>query len=130
MEKIRKTMLSEFSRYLIVCLVCFGVDFSLLILLTESLGLHYLLAGLLGILCGNLLNYLLSTRWVFSRHQLENKGKELGVFLIFGLGAIPIHHVVLWASTDLVHIHYQVSKLIAVGTTFLLIFFLRKFYLF
>ena len=122
--------LSEFSRYLLVSAVCFALDFGLMVFFTETAKAHYLLAGLIGILSGNLLNYLFSTRWVFSHHKLKDKHKELGAFLLFGLGAIPIHHLVLWGTTDFLHVHYQVSKLIAVATTFLLIFFLRKRFLF
>jgi len=126
----KRILLSEFTRYFFVCLICFGVDFSLLVALKEMAGFHYLLAGLVGILSGNLLNYALSIKWVFTSRKLEDKKKELGIFLMLGMGAIPFHHLILWFSTDSLGIHYQVSKLIAVGATFLLIFILRKIFLF
>jgi putative flippase GtrA len=127
---LRSILIPEFGKYFLVCILCFGLDFSLLVALREYAGMHYLVAGLISILAGNILNYTLSTKWVFHSRKLEDKSKELTVFLTIGLGAIPFHHLVFWLCTDFGDLHYQISKLIAVGTTFILIFILRKVMLF
>jgi len=98
--------------------------------MTHYLSIHYLVSGLVAILLGNILNYVLSIRYVFSHRKLEKRSKEFSVFLTVGLGAIPFHHLILWACTDGLSIHYLWSKLIAAGATFILIFSLRKFFLF
>ena len=127
---LRSILIPEFSKYFLVCVLCFAMDFSLLVALREHAGMHYLVAGLISILAGNILNYILSTKWVFSSRKLEDRTKELTIFLTVGLGAIPFHHLVFWLCTDFADLHYQVSKLVAVGTTFFLIFILRKVMLF
>lgn len=120
----------ELLRYFFVCIFSFSADFATLVALEAKFGVHYLWAAFYGLLVGNVCNYLLSIKFVFSHRKVKETHKELGVYIIVGLCSLPIHQFILWFCTDKLEIFYQVSKLIAAGSSFLAIFFLRKTLLF
>jgi putative flippase GtrA len=126
----RNLLRKEFLRYFGISIFCFGIDFSLLFLMTHHLSFHYLVSAFLAIFVGNILNYNLSIRFVFSHRKLQERSRELTIFLCVGLGAIPFHHLILWICTESFSIHYLQSKVIAAGASFILIFGLRKYILF
>lgn len=67
-------------RYTVVGFVAFVVDVSLLVLLTEFAGIHYLISAALSFICGLVTNYGLSITWVFDHRSVENRWIEFGIF--------------------------------------------------
>ena len=120
----------ELPRYFTVCIVSFSSDYATLYTMTEYFHWHYLYSALLGFLVGNIVNYLLATRLVFSHRKLNSKYSESFIYIVIAFLVLPIHHGVLWLCTESFGIIYQVSKLFASGTVFFVIFLLRKFFLF
>lgn len=122
--------LQELPRYFLVCTVSFSSDYASLYLLTEYVGLYYLYSAFLGFLIGNLVNYFLATKLVFKHRKLNSRYSESLIYVIIGFAVLPVHHGVLWFSTESLGFVYQISKLFASGVVFILIFILRKFFLF
>lgn len=120
----------ELPRYFIVCILSFSSDYATLYVMTEFFHWHYLHSALLGFLIGNIINYLLATKVVFSHRKLSSKYSESFIYVIIGFLVLPIHHGVLWLCTESLGFIYQISKLFASGTVFIIIFLLRKFFLF
>ncbi len=63
----------ELLRYGAAGLLAFTTDFSLLYLLTEYGGLHFLVSNLIGYSSGLVLAYALNSNWVFSARRFENR---------------------------------------------------------
>ena len=113
-------------RYYFVALAAFAVDFGGLIALHQLLDMHYLLAETISFCGGVVVNYYLSTKWIFLNPRVNNKKKEfLGTLLIACIG-LGINNLILWTLTSIVGIYYIVSKLIATGIVFFWNFFARK----
>ncbi|MBQ7057412.1 MAG: GtrA family protein, partial [Bacteroidaceae bacterium] len=72
----------QLFRYFWVGGIAFAVDYVTLYALTEFVGMHHLLSAAIAFLLGLVVNYLLSTSWVFSRHSNISRYKE---FLMFGI---------------------------------------------
>ena len=74
--------LAQLFRYIIVGGIAFLVDYGLLFLLTEYFHFHYLLSATISFIAGLIVNYAISTRWIFRHSKLDNRLME---FIIYSL---------------------------------------------
>ena len=120
----------QFLRYVVVGGIAFGVDFSILVLLTRYLGIPYLLSAGVGFIVGVIVNYNLCLRWVFDARRLQDQRLELTLFTFIGLGGLVLNEVLLWLITEQLSQEYYVSKLLAAPIILVFNFGLRKILLF
>ena len=123
-------LLTQFFRYAIVGGISFVVDFGLLYLLTGYAGLHYLLSATIAFLAGLTVNYLISIRWVFRRHTLDNRTAEFALYAVIGVVGLLLNDLLLYLFTDRLELHYLLSKLVAAAIVLIWNFAGRKFLLF
>ena len=122
--------LDELWRYFVVSCLALGVDYGLLVWLTEAYQVHYLVSGAAGFVAGAVVAYLGSVCWVFSARRLSDRGQEVTLFVLIGVGGLGLNELVLWSLTDYVALHYSASKLAAAGAGFVFNFVARKVILF
>ncbi len=120
----------QLLRYVVVGGVAFVVDWGLLALLTECAGLYYLVSATISFIAGLAMNYALSTTWVFGCGTMQNKWAEFAVFALIGIVGLVLNNVFLWLFTDVVGVHYLISKVVVAAVVMLWNFFARKFILF
>ena len=129
-EKQTDNWFIQLFRYCFVGGFAFLVDYGLLALLTEVFGLHYLLSATLSFIAGLIVNYLLSTYWIFRKSIIDNKWVEFLAFSVIGIIGLGFNTFLLYLFTDLGHIHYLVSKLLTAAIVLLWNFWARKIILF
>jgi putative flippase GtrA len=129
LDKTENTLVQLF-RYTFVGGFAFVVDFGTLFLLTEIFHIHYLLSAAIAFILGLITNYFLSIKWVFSIRSIENKKIEFLLFSIIGLIGLGLNELLLWIFTDLILIHYLLSKIITAIFVYLWNFIGRKYLLF
>jgi putative flippase GtrA len=120
----------QLARYTVVGGLAFGVDFSILYLLTDFGGVHYLVSAAIAFCGGLLVNYALSRAWVFERRSLNNNCLEFTVFAAIGLIGLAMNEAGMWLLTDILGLHYLSGKLFTTGFVFVWNFFARKYSLF
>jgi len=120
----------QFFRYLFVGGGAFVVDFGLLFVFTHFLNLHYLLSATLSFIAGLLVNYFISTSWVFNRKTVKNKYLEFFVFAIIGVIGLGFNDLFMWIFTDRFGIYYLLSKIMTTAIVYFWNFFARKYILF
>jgi len=120
----------QFFRYLFVGGGAFAVDFGLLFVFTHFLHLHYLLSATLSFIAGLLVNYFISTSWVFNRKTVKNKYFEFLIFAIIGVIGLGFNDLFMWIFTDRFGIYYLLSKIITTAIVYFWNFFARKYILF
>lgn len=120
----------QLFRYFFVGGFAFLVDYGLLVLLTEVFGLHYLVSATISFLAGLVVNYLLSTSWIFRKSTLENKWAEFLIFAVIGVVGLGLNNLLLYLFTDKLHIHYMISKLLTTAIVMIWNFGARKIILF
>jgi putative flippase GtrA len=110
--------------------VAFVVDASLLYILTEWLGLHYLLSTLLSYSVGLLITYAFSILWVFDYRSVESRALEFSVFAVIGVMGLGLTSLCMWLFTSGLGFHYLWSKIITTIIVFVWNFIMKKFLLF
>lgn len=112
-----------------VGVLCFGIDYGLMIFLTEVWGIRYLASSGISFSVSVLVNYTLSLKFVFETDKDNNKVVEFLVFIILSVIGLGINQALMWVCVDKLHVHYMVSK---IGVTLVVMvynFVTRKFIL-
>ena len=111
-------------------LISTAVDFLVTIALKEIFGLYYLIANIIGIICGGLTNFLLGRYIVFS--SKENKVETQAVrYILVWLGNFALNIGGVYVFTSLFNVDYKISKIVVsliVGFSYNYV--LQKFFVF
>lgn len=125
-----RTNTRQFLRYFFAGCATFILDFAILIIATELLGIHYILSATIGFIVGSIAHYLVSIYWIFDQRTHSNWRKEFSLFVTIGLGGLLIHNIVMWLATEQLQIVYPVAKIMAAFIVFVGNYILRKRLLF
>lgn len=120
----------QFFRYIFVGGVAFLVDFGSLYVLTDYVGIFYLISAAIAFILGLVINYLLSVNWVFNRRTLDNKTAEFSIFAIIGIVGLGLNELFIWFFTAELALFYLISKILAAIIILFWNFFARKLTLF
>lgn len=107
------------SKFAIVGLLGIVVNQVALYVLTDVLGIYYLVSAVLASQVSTLHNFLLTEYWVFRAR--ETRGHVMVRYLAFNAinaATLLVRIPALYVLTDLVGIYYLVSNLVAIGLTF------------
>ena len=103
----------QFFRYIFVGGTAFIVDFFFLYFFSDICGIYYLISAVLSFIISVLVNYIMSTRWVFNQDNICNKVLEFNLFILISTIGLVFTEVLLYFFTDIVGLYYLVSKIIA-----------------
>ena len=106
-------LLLQFFRYIFVGGTAFVIDFGLLYVFTTYLGIYYLISAVLSFLISVLVNYVMSTKWVFNQDKINNKLVEFNLFILISTIGLVFTEIILYLLTDICGIYYMISKIIA-----------------
>ncbi|WP_077152602.1 GtrA family protein [Bacteroides bouchesdurhonensis] len=120
----------QLFRYTLVGGLAFVVDFGLLFFLTEYVRLHYLISATISFLAGLLVNYVISTQWIFRDSKIKNKKVEFILFGLIGVIGLILNNVLIYLFTDVVGLYYMLSKLVTAIIVYMWNFLGRRYFLF
>ena len=101
----------QFFRYIFVGGTAFIVDFLFLYFFTDIWGIYYLIAAIFSFIISVLVNYVMSTHWVFNQDNIENKVLEFNLFILISTIGLGFTEILLYLFTDVFGIFYLVSKI-------------------
>ena len=116
----------QFFRYLFVGGFAFLVDFFLLYFFSDICGIYYLISAALSFIISLIINYLISTYWVFNKNQINNKIAEFIVFSLIGVVGLIFTEIILFLCTDIIGLYYLISKIIATAIVMFWNFLARR----
>ncbi len=90
----------QFLRYCFVGGLAFIVDYGIMVLLVEIFALHAVLASAIAFILGLIVNYLLSTFWIFKKSRLHSRVAEFVGFAVIGLIGLGINAAIIWFFQD------------------------------
>ncbi|MBV9987715.1 MAG: GtrA family protein [Chitinophagaceae bacterium] len=86
-----------------------AVDFSTTVILKEALGCWYLLASMLGTICGGIVNFSMNRRWVFSARDKKMHFQAVKYVLVW-VGNLALVSSGVFLLTHYCGLTYLVSK--------------------
>ncbi len=109
----------------------FVVDTSLLYMLTQYMGWHYLASNTVGVVFGLLITYYLNIKWVFADRKYEfNIGKEFPLFAAIVVTGYLINQLVMWMAVETIGLDLLFAKVAATAFVLAFNFTAKKFLLF
>jgi putative flippase GtrA len=125
---ISKRTFRQFVKYVITGLLSFGTEISLLYMLTDLLNFWYIYANSLALLVVYVINFSLNRFWAFrSRQPLLRQAAASGILFVLNL---VVGNGIMFFLTEIGHLYYLFSKVIATGMAVTWNFFLYKYYIY
>lgn len=115
---LTKERLYELIRFSVVGGTSFVVDYALLYICTEWLGMYYLWSSAIAFTVSVLVNYWLCVVYVFTGAGKQNS-KQAALFIGSSIVGLGINQVCMWTFVDLISMHYMLAKIFA---TFIVMF--------
>ena len=103
----------QLFRYIFVGGTAFAVDFFFLYFFSDICGIYYLISAVLSFIISVLVNYVMSTKWVFNQDNIENKVLEFNLFILISTIGLGFTEILLYFFTDIVGLYYLISKIIS-----------------
>lgn len=137
-----KKLIEQILKFAVVGGISFVVDFLVYGISCNVLGIHYIIAGVLGFVISVIVNYLLSMKFVFESKDDMSKGSEFVVFVILSLIGMVLNSVILFVCIDLLYMNWMwlnsvvdieimnlVAKIVATAIVMVYNFITRKIFL-
>lgn len=128
MAKLR-LLVAQLLKFGLVGGIAFVIDYGLLILLTEWGGLDYLLSSAVSFSASVIFNYLMSVLWVFEVKSDHSKGRSFAVFMALSVVGLGLNQLLMWLGSDLLGMHYLLTKIGATAIVMVYNFITRKLFL-
>lgn len=122
-----RNMVIQLLKFSIVGVIATFIDFLILYLFKEYCGFSVLLASFLAYVVSSVINYLLSTRWVFKSNVLSEHYKII-IFIIISLIGVILNELIMYFG-ELVSIYYMITKVISTIVLLVFNFISRKIFL-
>lgn len=123
---MHRKLLIQFTKYFGVALIGYIVDFGILLIFKELLGLHYLIAASAGFILGLIVVYILSDRFVFGESKIVSKKLQFTAFAVIGVIGLLLLNLLMWVFTDIFGVIYIASKIIATVFVYMWNFLARR----
>jgi len=122
-------LIRQIIRFSLVGVICFFIDYGLLILLTRVFGVYYLISAAISFTVSVTVNYKLSMKYVFRGKDDISKRKEFIIFVLLSIVGLVINEVFMYLFTDGMGFKYYISKIGATIVVMIWNFVTRKIFL-
>ena len=117
-SSMQDNRLFEIIRFAIVGGASFVVDYALLYICTEWLGIHYLYSAAISFTVSVIVNYWLCVIFVFTGAGKQT-GRQAALFIGSSIVGLGINQVCMWLFVEKFGLHYMLAK---IGATLIVMF--------
>jgi putative flippase GtrA len=125
-----RTILKDAVGYAGVSAFALLLDVAVLWTLVQYCKWWYLAAATASFMSGVIVAYVLSVKFVFTQHRLQDRRAEFASFAAIGTLGLGINAAVVFVAVNFFALHYLAAKFIAAGFTFICNFVSRRQLLF
>lgn len=123
------SFIKQLLKFGIVGVLCFIIDYGLMVVLTETAGIQYLLSCGIAFSVSVIVNYFLSMHFVFLSRDDITKKTEFIVFVVLSISGLLLTEILMWIGVSLVNIHYMITKIFVTAIVTIYNFVTRKLFL-
>lgn len=103
----------EIMRFIIVGAITFIVDYGLLYICTEYIGIYYLYSTAIAFITAVIFNYWLCIIYVFTDVQKQTS-KQATLFIGSSIVGLGLNQICMWVLVELFGIYYMIAKIISI----------------
>lgn len=130
MKKILENKLfKQIIRFGIIGGLAFLIDYALLYICTDIVGIHYLISSIISFTVSVIFNYILSIKWVFEVDERTDPKRNFLLFIIFSVIGLGINEVIMYVGVTMWEIYYMLVKILATFIVMIFNFITRKIFL-
>lgn len=124
-----KNLIKQLFRFGIVGGIAFLIDYSILFICTEYLGIYYLISSFISFTVSTVFNYIASVRWVFDVDQKKSQRRNFVLFIVFSVIGLGINQCIMWFGVEKLDLYYMLVKIGATAIVMVFNFVTRKMFL-
>lgn len=124
-----KKLIKQLFRFGIVGGIAFLIDYSILFICTEYLGIYYLISSFISFTVSTVFNYIASVRWVFDVDQKKSQRRNFVLFIVFSVIGLGINQCIMWFGVEKLDFYYMLVKIGATAIVMVFNFVTRKMFL-
>ena len=94
-----KKLIEQVLKFGVVGFLAFGIDYGVLMLLSQVVGLDPVLSAGISFCVSLVFNYLASMRFVFTHRDDMSRSREFVIFLILSAIGLGINELIMWGGT-------------------------------
>ena len=123
-----KKLINQLFKFGIVGFIAFLIDYSVLYILTDLVGINYLISSTISFVVSLIFNYIASIKFVF---EVGHEQTTNDVILFVGLSVIGlgINEVIMYIGVDKLHINHMIVKIGATAIVMVYNFITRKIFI-
>ncbi len=121
-----KKLIVQLFKFGIVGVICFLIDYGVMLFLTEVCSVHYLISCMISFTLSVIVNYILSMRYVFCAKENIDKRIQFIIFIVLSVIGLGLNQFLMWFLVDIISIIYTLSKLIVTALVMIYNFVTRK----
>ena len=106
-----KDLVIQFCKFGAVGGLCFGIDYGLMIFLTETHIMHYFASSAVSFTVSVIVNYILSMRFVFIGKEDMTKAQEMVIFVALSMIGLVMNQMIMWFAVEHLGMFYAVAKI-------------------
>lgn len=111
-----KKLINQILKFGVVGSIAFIIDYSILFVCTEFIGIYYLISSLISFLISTFFNYKASIICIFYSNDNKNSHKKTNkfcIFLILSIIGLLINQSLMYLGSEKIHLHYMMTKIFA-----------------
>lgn len=109
---MNKDQFKEIIRFCIVGGISFLVDYGLLYICTEFVGLYYLASSAVSFTISVIFNYWLCVAYVFKGIKKQSR-KQATLFIGSSIVGLGLNQICMWLFVELLGMYYMLAKIFA-----------------
>lgn len=124
-----KKLIRQIVRFGGVGVLCFLIDYGILNVLTEYAKVYYLLSATISFSVSVIVNYVLSTLFVFDVDKEHSRVRDLLLFVVFSVIGLGLTAGIMKLGVDWLAFDYRLVKIVATAIVMVYNFVTRKLFL-
>ena len=124
-----RNLINQFIKFAGVGFIAFFIDYGLLIVFTEIVGIHYLVSATMSFTISVIFNYVASMRYVFTHRDDISRSREFLIFVLLSIAGLLLNNVGMFLGVEVLGVDYRITKIIATACVTVFNFFTRRIFL-
>lgn len=121
-------LIMQIFKFGIVGVICFLIDYLLMIFITIVLGIDYIISCAVSFVVSNVVNYKLSMKYVFKTNDENSQKFSFISFFIMSVVGLLLTELFMLLFVELLSLHYSISKIVVSGIVMIYNFITRKIF--